>query len=63
MSAEETACAVFAVDICHGGCDARPGAGVFPELGVGGLEEDFDSVEGGDYGFGLGQIYISNNSV
>jgi hypothetical protein len=54
MSAEETACAVFAVDVCHGGYDAGPGAGVFLELGVGGLEEDFDAVEGGDYGFGLG---------
>ena len=63
MSAEETPCAVFAVDVGHGGYDAGPGAGVFLELRVGGLKEDFDAVEGGDYGFGLGQIYISNNSV
>jgi hypothetical protein len=53
MSAEETPCAVFAVDVGHGGYDAGPGAGVFLELRVGGLKEDFDAVEGGDYGFGL----------
>jgi hypothetical protein len=53
MSAEETACAIFAVDVCHGGYDAGPGAGVLLELGVGGLEEDFDAVERGDYSFGL----------
>ena len=53
MPAEETTRAIFAVDVNHGGYDARPRARVFPELGIGGLEEDFDSVEGGNHGFGL----------
>lgn len=53
MAAEEAAGAGGGVDGAHGGEDAGPGAGVFLELGVGGLEEDFDAVEGADYGFGL----------
>lgn len=53
MPAEETTEPVLLVDVSHGGYDAEPGAGVFGELGVGGLEEDFDAVEGADDRFGL----------
>ena len=53
MPTEEPAQAVLAVDVAHGGHDAKPGAGVLGELGVGGLEEDLDAVEGADDGFGL----------
>jgi hypothetical protein len=49
----ETECAFGAEDVAHGAGYAEPGAGVFCELGVGGLEEDLDAVEGGDEGFGL----------
>lgn len=53
MAAEETTDAGLPVDVTHGGHNAEPGAGVFGELGVRGLEEDFDAVEGTDDGFGL----------
>lgn len=33
-------------------------AGVFGELRVGGLEEDFDAVEGADYCFGLEDLLV-----
>ena len=33
----------------HDVVNAGPGAGVAREVRVGGLEEDFDAVEGGDY--------------
>ncbi len=56
MPTEEPAHAVLAVDVAHGGHDTEPRAGVFGKLGVGGLEEDFDAVEGADNGFGLGKI-------
>jgi hypothetical protein len=48
MPAEEPSCAVFAVDVFHRRYHAEPAAGIFRELGVRGLEEDFYSVEGGD---------------
>jgi hypothetical protein len=50
---EETADARGCVDVVHGGGEAGPGARVFCELGVAGLEEDFDAVEGADDSFGL----------
>lgn len=53
MPAKETAQAVLLVDVPHGGYDAEPRAGVFGELRVGGLEENFDAVEGADDRFGL----------
>jgi hypothetical protein len=53
VSSEEPAEPLLLVDVAHGGYDAEPGARVFGELGVGGLEEDFDAVEGADDGFGL----------
>jgi hypothetical protein len=56
MPAEESSCAVFAVDVFHRGDDPKPAAGVFCELGIRGLEEDFDAVEGGDHCFGLFHI-------
>lgn len=43
----------LAVDIAHCGHNAEPGAGVFDELRVGGLEEDFNPVERADDGLGL----------
>lgn len=53
VASKETAEPVLLIDVAHGGYDAEPGAGVLGELGVGGLEEDFDAVEGADDGFGL----------
>ena len=53
MTAEETSHAILSVDVSHGGYDAEPGAGIFGELGVRGLEEDFDTVERTDDCFGL----------
>ena len=48
MPAEEPSGAVFAVDVFHGCDHSKPAASVFCELGIGGLEEDFDTVEGGN---------------
>lgn len=53
VTAEQTADAGLPVDVPHGSHDAEPGAGVFGELGVGGLKEDFDAVEGAHDGFRL----------
>lgn len=53
VAAEETARAFVFVNVFHGGYDAEPGAGISCELRIRGLEENFDSVEGGNYGFGL----------
>ena len=53
VAPEKTAQAVLLVDVPHGGYDAEPGARVFGKLRVRGLEEDFDTVKGTDYGFGL----------
>lgn len=49
MSTVETHGAFVTVDGAHDVVDAGPGAGVAREVGVGGLEEDFDAVERGDY--------------
>lgn len=51
VAAEETTHTGLPVDVAHGGHDAEPGAGVFCELRVGGLEEDLNAVEGADDGF------------
>lgn len=53
MAFEEPADPRREVDVADGGGEARPGTGVFCELRVAGLEEDFDPVEGADYGFCL----------
>ena len=53
MTAEETSHAVLSVDVSHSGDNAKPGAGIFRELGVRGLEEDFHAVERTDDCFGL----------
>lgn len=53
MPPEEPAHAVGLVDVPHCGHNAEPGAGVFRELRVGGLEQDFDPVKRTDEGFGL----------
>lgn len=50
---EEPGYACAGVDVADGGGEAGPGACVFCELGVAGLKENFDAVEGADYGFGL----------
>lgn len=42
----ETEDAGGAADFVDRGENAGPGAGVFDELGIGGLEEDLDTVEG-----------------
>lgn len=53
VTAEEPAHARLGVDVAHGGHDAEPGARVFCELRVGGLEENFHPVERADDGLGL----------
>lgn len=54
MASEETAEAGLPIYISHGSYHAEPRAGVFGKLGVRGLEEDFDAVEGADDRFCLG---------
>ena len=56
---EEAADTGGGVDVVHGCGEAGPGAGVFCELGVFGLEEDFHAVEGADYSFCLGCRTVS----
>ena len=46
------------VNVANGGREADPGAGVLCELGVAGLEEDLDAVEGADYCFRLYAVSI-----
>lgn len=58
VAPEEAAHTRLPVDVTHGGHDAEPGAGVFCELRVRGLEEDFDAVEGTDDGFCLGRELV-----
>ena len=53
MAAEEPAQAIGPVDVADGCENAEPAAGIFCELGRGGLEEDLDPIEGADYSFGL----------
>jgi hypothetical protein len=48
MAAKETAEALVGVDVADRPYQAEPVAGVFGELGIGGLEEDLDPVEGSD---------------
>jgi len=52
VPSEKSTCAVRFVDIADRCYSARPGAGVFLELRVRCLEQDFDAVEGRDDGFG-----------
>lgn len=63
MPTEEPTHAVLAVDVAHGGHNAKPGTGIFSKLGVGGLEEDFDTVEGADDSFGLGRRLVSGATM
>jgi hypothetical protein len=58
VSAEEASCAFVFVNVSHGCHDAEPGAGVFCELGIAGLEEDLDAVEGRDYCFCLSMLSV-----
>lgn len=53
MATEESSSAVLLVDIPHGRDDTEPRAGIFCELGVRGLKQDFDAVKWTDDGFGL----------
>lgn len=53
VAAEEPAHARLGVDVAHCGHDPEPGARVFGELWVGGLEENFHPVERADNGLGL----------
>ena len=62
MASKEPAEARLPVDVPHGSYDAEPRAGVFGELGVGGLEEDFDAVEGADDRFCLGDTVSTHNA-
>lgn len=57
MAAEEPFTARLPVNVLHSGEHAEPAACVFCELGIRGLKENLDAVEGTNYGFGL--IYIS----
>jgi len=49
------------VDVAYGGREAAPGAGVLCELGVAGLEEDLDAVEGAYYCFRLYAVSIRSD--
>lgn len=53
MTPKKAAHARLAVDVAHCRHNPEPGPGVFGELWVGGLEEDFDPVERADDGLGL----------
>lgn len=53
VAAEESAQAGLGVDVAHCRHDAEPGARVFGELRVGGLEEDFHPVQRADDSLGL----------
>jgi hypothetical protein len=53
MSTKETAPAILPVYTPHSSNDAYPRAGVFGELGIGGLEEDLYAVERRNDGFSL----------
>lgn len=53
MPAEEPRRPVLPVYVLYGDGDAEPGARILEKLGIVGLEEDFDSVERRDNGFGL----------
>lgn len=53
MATKEPAHAILPVDITHRHHCAEPGAGVFCELWIRGLEKNFDAVEGTDHSFGL----------
>lgn len=50
---EETADAGGSIDVPHRDGDAGPRAGVFCEVGVAGLKEDFYAIEGADHCLGL----------
>ena len=50
----------MSIDVADGGEDAKPAAGIFGEVGIGGLEEDLDAVERADYRFCLSEgMYVS----
>jgi len=53
VTLEEAADAIMAVDIPHGGRNAKPTACILCEFRIRGLKEDLDAVEGGDDCFGL----------
>ena len=53
MAAKKPAHARLGVDVTHRSHDPEPGACVFGELRVGGLEEDFHPVERADDSLGL----------
>jgi hypothetical protein len=53
MASVQAAQTLGGIDIGDGAKEARPVARIFLELWVGGLEEDFDAVEGCDYCFCL----------
>jgi hypothetical protein len=63
MAPEETSCAILSVDIFHRSDDAKPATSVFCELGVGGLEEDLDSVKRSNYCFGLCESSSANVQI
>lgn len=53
VTPEQTAETFTAANIAEGPREAEPVTGIFREMGVGGLEEDFDAVQRSYYGFGL----------
>jgi hypothetical protein len=53
MALEQAASAFIALNVTNGSCKASPTAGIFGELRIRRLEENFNAVEGGYNGFGL----------
>ena len=53
VAAEKPTHARLGVDVTHRSYNPEPGARVFGELGVGGLEEDFHPIERADDSLGL----------
>lgn len=58
---EEPTYAGADVDVAYGSRKATPGAGIFGELGVAGLEEDLDAVERAYYCFRLYAVSIRSD--
>lgn len=62
VALEEAADAVLGVDVAESEMETRPMTGIFYEGRIARLEEDFDAVEGADYGFGLCNNLVSKAS-
>lgn len=61
MAPEEPSAAFLEVYVFHRGSDSERGAGVFCELGIAGLEEDFDAIERRHCRFGLSVMWLAKS--